>query len=153
MTDSPEDAMKVLVNLSGENSRWLRPSRMLGSTIKPILEALVTIDQMYLRTHHVPRLYESGVRYQEEPLTNQASLNSGAPQRVEEFAAIPAILEKGWGDCDNLAPWRVAELREAGEPAKIRVQWKRHPGTGQKLYHIVVRRADGSVEIRVSCSA
>lgn len=137
--------MKVLINLSGEHSRWLKHSRMLGIVIKPVLEALVTVDQLYLRTHHVPPLYRSGVRYQEEPL-NQAKLGSGPVQRIEDFSSIPAVLERGHGDCDDLAPWRCAELREAGEPAKIRVQWKKHPITGQKLFHIVVRRADGSIE-------
>lgn len=118
---------------------------MLGTAIKPILEALVLVDQMYLRVHRCPELYKSGVRYMEEPL-NQATLGSGEPQRVEEFAAIPAIIERGWDDCDGLAPWRCAELRERGEPAKIRIQWKRNPANGQKLFHIVVRRADGSIE-------
>lgn len=137
--------MKVLVNLSGENSGWLRPSRMLGDAIKPVLESLVLIDQMYLRAHRVPPLYRSGVRYMEEP-ANEATLGGALPQRIEEFAAIPAVIERGWGDCDDLSPWRCAELREHGEPAKIRIQWKRHPQTGQKLFHIVVRRADGSIE-------
>lgn len=118
---------------------------MLGNAIKPLLESLVLVDQIFLRTHRVPLLYKSGVRYMEEPL-NQAKLGQGEPQRVEEFAAIPAVLERGWGDCDDLAPWRCAELREHGEPAKIRIQWKRHPTTGQKLFHIIVRRADGSIE-------
>jgi hypothetical protein len=81
----------------------------------------------------------------EEPV-NRAQLGNGSPQRIEEFAAIPAIIERGWDDCDGLAPWRCAELREAGEPAKIRIQWKKNPATGQKLYHIVVRRADHSIE-------
>lgn len=119
---------------------------MLGLAIKPILEALVMADQLYIRTHRVPPIYESGVRYQEEPV-NQANLpGSGGTYRIEEFAAIPAIMERGWGDCDDLAPWRCAELREHGEPAKIRIQWKKNPETGQKLYHIVVRRADGRIE-------
>ena len=29
------------------------------------------------------------------------------------------VLSRGWGDCDDLAPWRVAELQEAGEKATI----------------------------------
>lgn len=136
--------MKVLVNLSGENSRWLRPSRMLGLAIKPILEALVTADQLYIRTHHVPPIYQSGIRYMEEPV-NVAKV-SGETYRIEEFAAIPAVIERGWGDCDDVSPWRVAELREHGEPAKIRIQWKKNAESGQKLYHIVVRRADGRIE-------
>jgi hypothetical protein len=138
--------VKVLVNLSGENSKWLRSSRMLGVAIRPVLEALVQIDQLYLRFHHnVPPLYQSGVRYKEEPV-NVAQLGGGPLQRIEEFACIPAILERGWDDCDGLAPWRCAELREAGEPAKIRIQWRKNPASGQKLFHIVVRRADHSIE-------
>lgn len=117
----------------------------MGSAIKPLLDALVRIDQLYLRTHRCPPLYRAGVRYAEEP-PNEAKLGHvGKTERVEEFAAIPAIIERGWGDCDDLAPWRVAELREAGEAAKIRIQWKRS-ANGQKMYHIVVRRADGSIE-------
>ena len=126
--------MQVLVNLSGETSGWLAHSRKLGLAIRPVLEALVTVNQLYLVTHHVPKLYESGVRYGEEP--------NGT---IEEFASIPIVLSRGWGDCDDLSPWRVAELRCQGEKAKIRIQWKRQ-GNGKKLFHIVVRRANGEIE-------
>ena len=127
--------MKILINLSrGKTSGWLHRSRTLGVAIKAILDAQVKIDQMYLRLHKCPPLYKSGVRYREEP-------DNG----VEEFACVPIILHRGWGDCDDLAPWRCAELREAGEKAKIRIQWKRQ-GSGRKLFHIVVRRADGKIE-------
>lgn len=127
--------MKVLVNLSaGKTSGWLHQSRMLGVAIKAILDAQVRVNQLYLQTHNAPLLYKSGVRYMNEP-----------DDGMEEFACIPIILERGWGDCDDLAPWRCAELRQAGEAAKIRIQWKRQPN-GRKLFHIVVRRADGRIE-------
>jgi len=77
---------------------------------------------------------QSGVRYQQEP-------PEGKP---EKFAAIPEILSRSWGDCDDLAPWRVAELREAGEKAKIRITWRRNGG--RRLHHVVVRRGDGRIE-------
>ena len=93
------------------------------------------VNQLFLKTHRVPPLYESGVRYQNEPRSFPC----------EEFASIPAVMARGWGDCDDLAPWRVAELREQGERAKIRIQWKRQP-SGTKLFHVVVRRGDGSIE-------
>lgn len=137
--------MKVLVNLSGENSKWLSRARTLGLAIKPILEALVTVDQIYLRSHKVPPLYRSGVRYQNEPVNTAHLGGVDRTHRIEEFAAIPAVIERGWGDCDDLAPWRVAELREHGERAKIRVYWKRQ-SNGHRLYHVVVRRADGTIE-------
>lgn len=78
--------MKVLINLSENPS--LKRSRNLGLAIKPFLEGLVTANLLYLATHHVPLLYKSGVRYQEEP-----------PGTVEEFAGIPVIIARGWGDC------------------------------------------------------
>jgi hypothetical protein len=110
---------------------------MLGSAIKPILEANVLINQLYLREFpQTPLLYRSGVRYRNEP----------QGQGFEDFALIPAIYARGWGDCDDLAPARVAELRERfSEPANISILWKRMGGGG-KLFHIVVRRADGSIE-------
>ena len=125
--------MRVTVNLGGEYSSWLRASRALGLAIKPVLEALVMVDLMYLRTHHTPFIYASGVRYQEEPRGEQ-----------EEFAAVPVILARGWGDCDDLAPWLCAYYRSLGEKARIRIQWKRTPNG--KLYHVVVRRANGQIE-------
>jgi hypothetical protein len=127
--------MKVVLNLSrGKKSGWLHRSRVLAIAIKAILDAQVLANQLYIRMHNVPLLYKSGVRYKNEP-------DNG----VEEFALIPIILARGWGDCDDLAPWLCAELREAGEKAKIRIQWKRQPD-GRKLYHIVVRRGDGRIE-------
>ena len=127
--------MKILMNLSsGRTSGWLHRSRTLGLAIKALLDAQVKINQLYLRTHSVPPLYQAGVRYQEEP-------DNG----LEEFACVEPVYRRGWGDCDDLAPWRCAELRNAGEPAKIRIQWKRQRN-GRKLFHIVVRRGDGTIE-------
>lgn len=125
--------MEVRINLGETSSGWLKKSRTLGLAIRPVLESLVMIDLLFLRTHHVPPLYKSGVRYQPEPKGTS-----------EEFASIPAILARGWGDCDDLAPWRVAELRQYGERAKIRIIWHRYPNG--KMYHIVVRRGDGRIE-------
>jgi hypothetical protein len=113
---------------------------MLAWAIKPLCEALVRIDQLYLVLHpKVPLIYQSGVRYKNEP--------KGQP--FEEFAPIPTLLQRGWGDCDDLAPWRAAELRTRyREHATIRVQWKRvRTRRGkEKLFHIVVRRANGAIE-------
>src|SRR6478609_5288489 len=78
--------MDVLVSL-GEVP-LLKRSRFLGTFIKPLLDALVVVNRLYLRAHHVPPLYESGVRYMQEP-------PAGKP---EEFAAIPVVLSRGWGD-------------------------------------------------------
>lgn len=148
--------MRVLINLSGNNS-WLEHSRQMGIALKVILESLTTVNQQFLQKFNVPPLYRSGVKYREEPLglmrfkpvnsagliDNQHAQNLLGP--LEEFAAIPVIYDRGWGDCDDLAPWRCAELRNYGEKAKIRIQWKRMRN-GHKLFHIVVRRENGMVE-------
>jgi len=124
--------MDVLISLG--DVPLLKRSRFLGLFIKPILDALVTVNRLYIRTHHVPPLYQSGVRYMQEP-------EDGKP---EEFAAIPVVLSRGWADCDDLAPYRVAELQEAGEKARIRITWRRHGK--RRTYHVLVRRGDGRIE-------
>ena len=106
----------------------------MGLALKPILEALTTVNHIFLQSHNVPALYKSGVRYQNEP----------KEWPNEHFDSVPVVLKRGWGDCDDLAPWRCAELRALGERAKIRIQWKRLPAG--RLFHIVVRRENGSIE-------
>lgn len=48
-------------------------------------------------------------------------------------------------NCDNLASWRVAELRELGIPAKPYITWRKRPDGGT-TYHVVVLLGDGSSE-------
>ena len=102
--------------------------------VKLLLKILVYANLIYLRAHpNAPKLYQSGVRYIREPLG------------VEYFQNVPSILRTGGADCEDLASWRVAELILEGEPAEpaIRVTVK---DDGFRLYHIQVRRADGSIE-------
>lgn len=118
--------MEITVNLGEGSSGWLQNSRQLAHIIRMLLETLVDVDLTYLSTHNAPCIYESGVRYQMEP-----------PGK-EEFAAVPVVIARGWGDCDDLACWRVAELRKHGERAWPRVEWRKFPNG--RLYHVVVRR-------------
>lgn len=82
----------------------------------------------------VPPLYKAGVVYENEP--------EGQP---DECLDIPKIGRQGHGDCLHLSCWRVAELREGGEKAKIRLTWK-HRDDGTRVFHVLVRRANGSIE-------
>lgn len=141
--------MQVVCSLSNGSegpSNWLRKSRVFGSVIKALLDAQVRNNLVYLSLHRgVPLLYSSGVRYKPEPV---GQTFNGQP--AEEFALIPVVLARKHGDCDDLAPFRVAELIHGGERAKIRVQWRarRNPdgSSGRKYFHIVVRRANGTIE-------
>lgn len=68
--------------------------------LQKLLEALTIANVAYLLGHpRTPLLYESGVRYLAEP-----------PGR-DEWQDIPDTLARGNGDCEDLACWRVAELR------------------------------------------
>jgi hypothetical protein len=132
--------MKILLNLAPKNApngkKWLKPSKLLALVVREALEALIMANRLYLRTHRAPALYESGIRYEEEP----------AGQPYESFDAIPVVLARGSADCDDLVSWRIAELRNAGENAKIRLKWSFDPSRGARMYHVLVRRANGQVE-------
>lgn len=124
-----------------------------------ILNNQLTIREAKRRGKPIPLLYESGVEYDREPWAG----------KFEEFADILTVLRRGWGDCDDLAAWRVAELREIGEPrlglppeekADTRIYWRgkcrfHRPHVNlrcagclktQLTMHVQVRRADGRIE-------
>lgn len=135
-----------------------RDLRTVAMFAIPLLRIVVASNRLEMRRARkrgkpYPPLYESGVVYQREPWSG----------RVEEFADCRTVLRRGWGDCDDLCAYRLAELLEAGErPARpcsrhvtaepgctacvsgadIRVYW-RGPG---KPMHVEVRRASGAIE-------
>ena len=123
---SPELAMVV---------RIVCPVR-IGATRVDSVRALVRtvheLNRQYLRHNPTtPLLYKSGVVYQREPEAIR-----------EEFATIPQVLRQGWGDCDDLAPWRSAELAELHGIDALPDVLNPRPG----LYHIIVRYPDGHTE-------
>jgi hypothetical protein len=99
-----------------------------------LLEALTLVNVAWLREHpEAPWLYESGVRYEEEP-----------PGR-DEWQDIPETIKRREGDCEDLGCWRLAELRvRSRENARPFVKCAVY---GERtVYHVAVRRADGRVE-------
>jgi hypothetical protein len=119
----------VLSAFKGENTR----SRS-EAALRVLLHALFTIDRMWLRSNpNAPRIYQSGVFYRAEPIGE------------ERWRDIPSVLREGWGDCEDLACWRAAELVEReGVAARPSYTWRRRPGIS--IYHIVVRLPDGRTE-------
>jgi len=95
------------------------------------LEALVYRARKQIRRGGVPPLFESGVRYRRERGANH-------------WRTPKEVLAAGNGDCEDLAAWRVAELRESGADRKAYCMI-RHGGR-PGLWHILVRRGDGRVE-------
>jgi len=111
------------------------------------LECLTRINQWQFRRGIVPPLMSAGVRYQEEP-----------PGR-EDWDDAVTVANRGWGDCEDLAAYLCAELRElhgiAAEcvikfrhisPEEIRA--KNYPVTprdGIFLVHCMVRAPNGRI--------
>jgi hypothetical protein len=119
----------VLHAFKGEDSR-VRSEQAL----RVLLDALFTIDRQWLRSNpNAPRIYSSGVFYRAEPIGE------------ERWRDIPSVLREGWGDCEDLACWRAAELVEReGIAARPSYRWRRRPGIS--IYHIVVRLPNGRIE-------
>lgn len=98
------------------------------------LEALTRCNVLWLETHpQAVELYRSGVRYRQEKDT-------------EAWLDIPHVIENRYGDCEDLAAWRVAELRVQGVKAKPFLRWYNRPSQGITLYHVQVRLPDGKIE-------
>lgn len=107
------------------------PSPVDVQTLNIFVRALCAYDVLWLRRHpRTPNLYDSGVRYEMQPAG------------CEHFAPIPVVLAAGSGDCDQLAPWRAAELRvRHGIKAMPEVRQM-----GPALFHVFVRYPDRRVE-------
>lgn len=99
-----------------------------------ILQSVVYANVLWLTAYpRTPLLYKSKVIYQIEP------------PGQEMFADIPTTLEQGWGDCDDLASYRCAELQIRGINARPYLKW-RESGPKKNVYHAVVRWPDGRIE-------
>lgn len=96
--------------------------------------ALATIDYIYLLNNpSTPPLYKSGVVYSNQVLGS------------DDWLDIPTCLDYGFGACEDLAAWRVAELAMQGERAFIDVDTQIGKGN-ITVFHVVVKRADGRRE-------
>jgi hypothetical protein len=109
--------------------------RALALAAKAILDVTADVYAAELRNRPLPPLYTTNVQYRPEP-------NSGTG--VEEWAAPWTVYERGWGDCDDLVLWRVAEIRAHGGWATVQVARQVNPDTGK--FHIRVRHLDGREE-------
>ena len=116
------------------------PSGYKLGVLEHLLEALTAANVAYLLIHpHTPNLYESGVRYEQEP------------DGRDDWQDIPDTIARRNGDCEDLASWRMAELRVRWRDTKS--TWHitvddipNHAGELVTTYHIQIRRPDGRIE-------
>ena len=96
-----------------------------------LLEALCQVNKIWLELHpETPTLYDSDVVYEIE--------------KGELFRDIPNLIADGKGDCDCLASWRVAELRDIGIAARPYIKWRKEGN--RWIYHAVVWLPGGKIE-------
>lgn len=98
------------------------------------VHALVALNRMDFRAlrergRTMPRLYESGVRYEKEPW----------PREVWQTAL--QVLAQGYGDCEDLVGWRVAELLEQSKVARPKIV-----RASRDYWHVVVEHGSGAIE-------
>ena len=147
-----------------------RSDRRVSETVLMWLMTIGILQSIeYLERHpDTPKLYDSGVRYAlPEQLTRKVPQwkldnlrqylrkNVGADDEtidrvvqylrgVEVFRDIPTLYKKGFGDCDNCAIARCAELQFAGVKATPLITWR--PTGNVTTYHALVRWPDGTSE-------
>lgn len=80
------------------------PARTLSDVQLACSLAHIRNIHLLRESPELPKLYASGVRWKREP-TPPPPLH-----RVEQFDDPLLCIARGWGDCDDLAPWRSAEL-------------------------------------------
>ena len=93
------------------------------------LEGLVQVNGLILgKNPELPPLYDSGAVYAARPHNTW--------RRADQ------INGEGWGDCEGLSAWRVAELREGEDPgSRVGIYH-----TGPQKYHAIVIRGDDAIE-------
>ena len=97
--------------------------------INAALEGLVRLNQSQMARGNIPPLYKSGIRYKRD--------------HGETWDSCKVCLARGCGDCEDLACYRAAELRQKGIPARAVVMRSRTPGVA---WHCVVRLPNGRIE-------
>jgi len=98
------------------------------------LEAVTRLNEALIAEGHAPtfsQAVKNGLQWKPEP--------PGA----ERFDHAMKTTARGWGDCDDLAPHRAAELRVTGiDPAARARVYKSGPGR----WHAIVERGNGTLE-------
>ena len=93
------------------------------------LSGLTRLDEQLLRAGSYPNNYDAGVRYQREA--------------GDVWRHVDEVNRSKWGDCEDLAAWRAAELRVSGEDPDAFVYVYK---SGPHMFHAVVGRGDGRIE-------
>ena len=104
---------------------------------KPVLDAMLEgvtrLNEQLIRSGAVPPYDEAkhGIRWKPEP--------PGA----EHFDHAAMLVDRGWGDCDDIAPYKTATDRVLGKDRGARAEVRK---SGPKRWHVEEIHSDGSKE-------
>jgi hypothetical protein len=106
---------------------------------KPVLdaalEAVTRLNEQLIKSGSASTFKQAltgpGVRWQPEP--------PGA----EHFDHAQIVSARGWGDCDDLAPWHAASLRATGEDKGAKAIVIK---SGPQRWHAIVERSNGKTK-------
>ena len=93
--------------------------------LRALLDCLVSINLAYLKRHPAPALYKSGVVY----------------GRTVIWDSIPALYDRGYGDCKSLSDALIAEYRIKKIACEPAFRWIRNDN-GSTDFHILVQVGD-----------
>lgn len=109
--------------------------RDMASALNAALEASTAGQAPLIASGRLPTFVQGlrakGIRWKPEPPGD------------EHFDMASTVMRRGWGDCDDLAPWHAASLRATGEDEDARAVVK---PSGPGRWHAVVVRGDGDIE-------
>lgn len=111
------------------------PDRLVTpEALEAALEATSLANEQAIIRGEVPPLTEAirkGVKWKPEAFADG-----------EHFDMSHVVSSRGWGDCDDLAPWLTGELRATGEdPGARSVVYK----SGPDRWHVVTETSDGEI--------
>lgn len=111
------------------------PDRLVTpEALEAALEATSLANEQAIIRGEVPPLTEAirkGVKWKPEPFLDG-----------EHFDLSHQVAARGWGDCDDLAPWLTGELRATGEDPGAR---SRVYKSGKDRWHVVTETSDGKI--------
>lgn len=104
---------------------------------KPVLDAalesVTRLDEQMVRDGTVPHFDDAKHRINWKP----------EPKGDEHFDHAGKVVARGWGDCDDQAPFLAGSLRASGEDPEARAVVRK---SGFRKWHAIVERGDGSID-------
>lgn len=138
--------MRILTSIP--NAILSEPKDVAAACRRLLFQTVETNEEIIRRAalagHPIPQIYDCGVWFCREPWAG----------RVEEFANILEVIERGWCDCDDACAWVCAQRRMEQrarrgpwERVGIKIYWRLPTeGRDMTIHHAQVRLHDGKIE-------